>query len=321
MRALLVLVASLWCRVASAACPDPYTGVELASDLSALGTSLRDQDNERFAAAAKKVEDGLLCAEQAFPRMAYASAYRYLGVAHYRSGDEAGARRWFRTALELESTYNWDVDEMDFADPLRAIFEVERGVAGVAAVPVQGQALATVEGSQWLLDGRLLTIPSATPDRPHLLQQVSTADQRVQAAFLIDGNTFPAEALRATVVVAEAPPPRARKSKQPAPAQVTGKTEDGYQVVRIERIRPPLKTPLLVAGGVGLLGGGAVYALSYMSRQDFEAATTTDALYAAQKKTNLLVLASGGVFAVGLGVGYVGVTLDSGPGWFFGTRF
>ena len=70
-----------------------------------------------------------------------------------------------------------------------------------------------------------------------------------------------------------------------------------------------------------MVGSGALYALSYMSHQDFEAATTTDAMLAAQKKTNMLVIASGSVLALGVGAGYVGVSLDTGPGWFIGARF
>lgn len=324
MRALMVLLASLWCGVASAACPDPYTGAELATDLSVLGTALRDQDAARFGDAAGRMESGLACTDQAVPRQALASAYRYVGIAAYRRGDEAGAKRWLRTALELEATYNFDVDEMDFSDPLRAVYEGERAAAGATPTALAGQALKTQEGTQWLLDGRPLTSPAATLDRPHLLQQVSVADNKVLGAWVIDGNSFPSDALRSTVVVA-ATPTKEKKSKaktapEPKPAAPAAEP-DAYQVVKLERIRPPMKTPLMVLGGVGVLGGGAIYGLSWLAHQEFEAATTTEALLSAQKKTNLLVVASGSVLVLGLGVGYVGVTLDTGPGWLVGARF
>jgi hypothetical protein len=61
-----------------------------------------------------------------------------------------------------------------------------------------------------------------------------------------------------------------------------------------------------------MLGAGGVYGIAWSSRQTFEAATTTAQLEAARDTTNLLVMASGGVFAVGLGVGYWGAILAGG---------
>lgn len=322
MRFVLTLLVSLLSGSAFAACPDPYTGTELATDLSQLGTSLRDQDMAKFVPAGARVEAGLICADKAFPRMAYASAYRYIGVAKFRSGDEAGARRWFRTALELEPTFNWDVDEMDFADPMRSMFEEERAKASLPPTARPGQSLVNGEGTQWYIDGRVLNTPEATPDRPHLLQQVNTADQSVVQSFIVDGYGFPDSMLKSTTVAAPAPTAKEKKNKEKAKdAPVVTTNEDGYQVVKVQRVRPPLKTPLIVLGGVGVLGSGALYGLSYLSHQDFEAATTTDDMLAAQKKTNMLVIASGSVLALSVGAGYVGVSLDTGPGWFIGARF
>lgn len=324
MRFVVTLMISLLGGSAFAACPEPYTGQKLASDLSQLGTTLRDQDMGKFVPTGQRVEAGLACADKVFPRMAYASAYRYIGVAKFRCGDEANARRWFRVALELEPTFNWDVDEMDFADPMRALFEEERAKASLPPTARPGQGLVQTEGAQWYIDGRTLNAPEATSDRPHLLQQVNTADQTVLQSFLIDGYGFPDSVLKATAVAAAETPAKAKKDrtkKSNSPAPVVSTNDDGYQVVKLERVRPPLKTPLIVAGGVAVAGSGALYALSYLSHQDFEASTTTDELLAAQKKTNMLVIASGSVLALGIGAGYVGVSLDTGPGWFIGARF
>ncbi len=323
MRAFMVLMASLWSGVATAACPDPYTGAELATDLSVLGTSLRDQDAARFTSVSGRLEAGLPCVEQSVPRQALASAYRYIGVARYRAGDEPGARRWLRTSLELEPTYNFDVDEMDFADPLRTVFESERTPGSASPQALQGQSLKTPEGTEWLLDGKPLSAPSATLDRPHLLLQVNKADNKAIGAWLIEGNSFPADALQATVVVATTPT-KEKKPKgkvSPEPVGAPPADTDAYQVVKIERIRPPAKTPLIILGGAGVLASGAVYAMSFGARAEFDAATTTDALLAAQKKTNLLGVVSGSALVLGLGVGYVGVSLDTGPGWMIGARF
>jgi len=321
VRALLVLLLATWSGAALADCPAPYTGTGIASDLSVASTALREQNDAQFKAVAARLEAGLPCADTLLPRQAVASAARDIGVAHFRAGDEAGGKRWLRTALELDSTYSFDVDEMDFSDPLRTVYDEQRSAAGVAPTALQGKGLETPDGTAWYLDGRPLSAPSATLDRPHLLQRVSTADNKVLAAWIIDGNSFPAETLQSTVVAAATPSKTKKAKEKAAPAPQPAADPDAYQVVQVNRLRPPAKTPLMILGGVGVLGGGAVYALSFAAHKEFEAATTTDALLSAQKKTNLLVLASGGVLVLGLGVGYVGVTLDAGPGWMIGGRF
>lgn len=318
------LVALLLSTSAYAACPKPYSGADLGADLGVLATSLRDQDMEKFLPVGKRVEDGLSCADKAFPKMAYAAVYRYIGISHFRSGDTAGATRWFTTALELEPTFSFDVDELDFADPMRAAFELARDNASVDPVPMRNVTLATDPSSSWLLDGRPLTSPQATLDRPHLLQKVNSADQSVLAVYLIDGNGFPPDAIKSTTPVATAEEPKKKgKDKKPTstPVATTTGTDDAYQVVKIDRVRPPAKTPLILVGGLSVVGGGVLYGLSFASHGQFDAATDTESLLAAQRKTNLLVVASGAVFAVGVGAGYVGITLDTGPGWVVGAKF
>lgn len=325
MRALVVMLtaALLGSAPALADCPKPYTGAEMTADLGAASTTLRDRDIPAFTAAGKRLEAGLVCADKAFPKLAYASAYRFIGVTHAYNGDEPGARRWFRSALELESTFDWDVDEMDFADPLRATFEAERGGAESKPVAFPGAAFLSAEGTSWLLDGRPLATPAATVERPHVLQQVRDADQSVVQAFLVEGNAFPTAILTTppTPVVTQNSKGKKGKGSAPVASAATPADDSSYTVTKIQRVRPPAKTPLIVLGGIGVAGGGALYALSYLKHQDFEAATTTEELLAAQKQTNLFVIAAGSVFALGLGTGYVGVTLDSGPGCFVGARF
>ncbi len=59
------------------------------------------------------------------------------------------------------------------------------------------------------------------------------------------------------------------------------------------------------------MGAGGVYALAWNARGEFDAATTTEQLLAAQDTTNMFVIASGGVFAVGMGIGYWGAILGA----------
>jgi len=92
-------------------------------------------------------------------------------------------------------------------------------------------------------------------------------------------------------------------------------------VVAVERLRPPMKTPLLVIGGVGLAGAGGTYAASYVMQQRFQEATTTDEIESLRATTNALVLGAGGAALLGVGLGYWGVLLDGGVGLSFSRQF
>ena len=64
-----------------------------------------------------------------------------------------------------------------------------------------------------------------------------------------------------------------------------------------------------------------LYGASFVSRGQFDEATTTSDLESARDLTNMLVVASGGTLAVGLSVGYIGIMMDGSPGLQFGGRF
>jgi hypothetical protein len=56
----------------------------------------------------------MVCLSSSAPSPIFASAYRYIGTYRYLVlNDEAGARRWFRVALEIDATHNWDAAELD----------------------------------------------------------------------------------------------------------------------------------------------------------------------------------------------------------------
>lgn len=333
MRSIAALVLLWWglSAPAYAACSAPYASSQLATDLGALSSALREGEDAKFIEVAARLDAGLTCADRGLNRAVLASVYRYIGIYRYRAGNELDARRYFRIALELEPTYEFDINEMDFVDPIRAVFTAERDAAFADKVPSGSGSFSLPAGSSVLLDGRPVMKAEATLDRPHLVQVVG-ADQSVQKAFLIDGNQFPAELLKTEVATAAAAPTsgkpkkgsdKAAGDKKPDSKQPTTTTPapDDYSVVKVDRVRPPAKTPLMVLGGAGVLAGGALYALSFGAANEFNAATTTDELTAARTRTNALVLGSVGALAAGVGIGYVGIILDAGPGVMIGARF
>lgn len=343
----------LFTPTAMADCPTAYTGSALVKDLGSVQSALRNLDDSAFAASGKSLEAGLPCLDMTAPPQLFASAYRYLGAVHYLvENDPEGARRWFRASLELDPTYQWDAQELDLGNPMRAVYEAERPNAPIPGDRVAGKDLDVPSGSAFLLDGRPLVEPRATPGRPHVVQVAVIGSRHADHTWLIDGNAFPDDTLRVpppVVAVVEDPKKAKKVEAKPEPkpepkveskpvaktepkpeskpksaaattTAVTG--EDGVQHMVVKRTRPPEKTPLMIVGAVGLAGAVGLYAYSWKLDQDFNAATTTDELEKLQAQNHAFVIASGASLLVGAGIGYWGVILDGNTvGFRVGGRF
>jgi hypothetical protein len=299
-----------------AECTQPYLGDQLVNDLQVMQVALRNLDEATFATAGKRLEAGVPCLTSSAPSPVFASAYRYIGAYYFLVGnDPAKASRWFRTALEIDPTYAWDANELDLGHPMRAAFEQERGSADTTPVAIAGKVINKPAGSTITIDGRPLTEASATADRPHVIQQIGS-DRSVRGSWLIDGNAIPPQFLRdemaPATAVAEPEPVKPTKKKK-GEENLTQPSE-GLQVQKVDRMRPAEKTPLMIGGALGVVAAGGIYAAAFAERQQFDRASTTEDLDASRTATNALVIASGGVLVLGLGIGYWGIVLDSGAG-------
>lgn len=324
--------------IARAECETPYTSAMVAEDLGAMTLALRDLDEETFAQAGARMDAGLACLDELLPQTALASAYRLLGAWHYLAGDKDLGTRWFRTALEVDPAFSWDVNDLPPGHPIRDAFEGERAIAAQPPVPIDGMMLSPPEGTEVYMDGARLQAAKATTGRPHLVQLVVEGSRHVQQGWIVDGNELPESILiseeeaiaRAAALAAAEEGGRKKKKKDKrdatastgtAVATTSGGDDDPFAVQTVRRVRPKAKTPLLITGAVGIVASGVVYGLSFPAHQAFDEATTTDELLQAQAATNTLVIASGATLAVGVGLGVVGIQLDSSPGLVFGRRF
>jgi hypothetical protein len=308
--------------VARAECKVAYTSGELVKDLTSTQLALRALDESTFAQAGQRLEDGVVCVSNPVPTMVFASAYRYIGAHRYFENDVEGARRWFRSALELDPSYQWDASELELANPIRAVFEEERDNAHTPDVVATGGVLAKPAGSTYALDGRPLAVAAASPNRPHVLQQIATSDKSIRGTWLLDGGNFPAQVLQPAVIAQATPEDAAKAAKAARKEARTKKPVETERVASVEysdngaivvdRVRPPEKTPLMILGAVAIAGAGGLYAASFITHDEFENAGTTDELLQTQTLTNALVVSSGGVLLAGLGIGYWGIVLDGG---------
>ena len=290
--------------IAHAQCA-PYGAGQLGEDMAAMSAALRSSSIENFQKAGDRLVEGLPCIKEPMAPMVLSSVYSYMGMSAFLKGDEAEARSWFRVALELDSTFDWDVSEVPVDDPLRGVFEEERSRAGSEKVAVSpGARLNVPEGKRLSVDGRMLTQPALTMDRPHLVQLIDQSTNTVEEVWLIEGNALPPHLVIAGVAGAGVPA-----------------TSNATTFERIERQRPPLKTPALVVGSTFMAAGVGLYAASFSSRAKFEKATTLKEAKDGQSTTNTLVIAASSAFVAGAGLTYVGFMLDSGPGVSWTGRF
>ncbi len=337
MRTLVSILCILFAtlpRPAQAECTAAYPLQNMARDLGVMQSSLRNLDEAEFRGSGMRLKLGMPCMEAPAPAAVYATAYRLLGALYHLEGDAVQAEAWFHTAIELDPAFAWDVRDFDVGHPIRVSYETIGDNLDNTMATVQGQELRLPSTGRLLVDGRPLMEAEATMGRPHVIQQVS-GDNRVTATWVVEGNAFPAALLQPfgsggsrdegpSLVIGDAPAENSGKDKSKDRRKDRGKddvqasssqTGSLGDVVVVERIRPPMKTPLLIIGGVGVLGAGGTYAASYLMHQRFQEATTTEEANQLRTTTNALVIASGGAALAGLGLGYWGVLLDGGAGF------
>lgn len=325
-----VLALALMVGEAHAACEGAYTGAQLGEDIGRMTTALRALDEKTFMDAGTRMEANLSCVRNNLPDRLYASAYRFIGATHFFKGDIEGAKAWFRTSLELAPEFYWDAGDLDIAHPMRTTFDAERNKATGEPVALEGKQITEMAGSYLTLDGRRLEVAEATLDRPHFLAVVSESDNTVRQVILIQGNAIPEQFLEDAAAEPEVQAAdegkKGKKNKDSGEEVVdNGLSSDDpmnmFAEVKVKRVRPAAKTPLMISGGVITVAAAGLYGASFATHGQFEDATTTSDLESARDLTNLLVVASGATLAVGLSVGYVGIMMDGTPGLRIGGRF
>ncbi len=296
----------------AADCARTYTKQELSRDIGTLNNALRNQDEAAFRDTGGRMAQQIACVRDDLNTIVFATAYRHIGAYYYMTGDFEQSKRWFKTALELEPTFEYGAGDLAMDHPLRRAFDAQRPAASDAPVALEGRELAVPAGAKLKLDGKRLTEAAATLDRPHLLLVVGE-DAQVRQVIVIEGNAIPEQFLQSG-----AAPVAAATTKKPTN---TPNPDDPYAEVKVARVRPPAKTPLMLSGGVLALAGGAIYATSFSTRAKFDAATTTADLDRYRRLTNTLVVSAGATVALGLGVEYVGIIISDEPGLAIRGRF
>lgn len=280
LRTLGIVTAALFMAspALAADCPTPYTLDNVLEDLTAIETAVRESDDAATAEAGKKMGAGLACLDEVLPALISARTYRAVGAGFLAGGDEASADKWLRTALEIDPTWEYGLQDVPEGHPLRPHFEELRREPATDPVAVENKVFG--EG-EYYLNGRKISRPQARTDRYHVFQ----AKTAVLATEVIEGNAFPESALVASEPVADAsgkpkkdkkpkeksakaPKDKSKKgpkeekqkvAKAPKTRTKTVKNPDGTTKVITIRKRPPEKIPLLIGGGAIIAGSGLLY--------------------------------------------------------------
>ncbi len=325
--ALAALVAAGPTAAVAADCDTPYSTDMLLADLIATESALRDAKNDDAKSVASRMATGLGCLDTALPRQLIGRAYRAIGAGLVAGGDASTGAGWFRTATEVDQSYDYGVGELPADSPVRGVYLDAKAVSADLEVLAQKRF---VEG-EFKLDGRGIKAPAARPDRPHLLQRVDGS----VVSWVFQGASFPDGVIEEAVLVAVAPEPEGKpKKEKKVKAPKAGKEKvakapkdkpekspkpekdhagRGNSVASdgsLKRKRPAEKTPLMVAGGVILGAAGGVYYMAGQKRSHFNGSNDMDEVDQLQGQVNRLVVASAAVAAVGAGTLTWGIILD-----------
>ncbi len=304
MRGVLVGAAMLWSGSAWAGpCAAPYAVDGLLADLVAVEQGFRDGKQDASIAAARNMEQSLPCLSEVMNAALAGRSYRAIGAGLFAGGDVARGQAWMRTAFEVDPTFSYGLQDFPQGHPVALAYDDVRKEMSPDPVPAGG---SFAPGGHWL-DGRKVSSPIATPDRPHLYQ----TDVGGFASHVIEGNVFPAAPVAVAATDKKVKPEKEKVEKvRPTVAEPVSTNASG--VARIDRQRPAAKTPLLVAGSVLAAGAIGVYGYSFSTRGAFEDSTVLADVERYRTLTNSMVLASGGILAAGVGTFTWGVALDGG---------
>ena len=285
-----------------------FTAREAALTLSQLNSELINKDFDSLKRRTATLEANLPCMRTPAPPQVFATAYRYIGLGHYYRGDPKTAERWFRTALELNPAHHWGVEELSRNDEVYGIYESQREAAKAELVPIEGMQIVTPEGTELYIDGRPWNVAAVTPDRPHIVFIVATADRHIISRYIVDGTSLP------DLILAKAEPvsTKKKKKKKKKEDENVEEIDQMFAVQKVKRVRPKAKTPLLISGVATMAVAGGIYSYTFVTNEEFYAATTTAAKEDIRQRNNSLVVLSAVIAGMGLGVEYAGIMLDGG---------
>ncbi|MCB9675887.1 MAG: hypothetical protein H6737_12265 [Alphaproteobacteria bacterium] len=288
---------ALLTRTAQAGCDAPYSVDDMVVDLSATEAALRDADHPSASAGAKRLEAGLPCLDSPLNATLSARVYRSMGAGLVAGDDIDTGTAWMRTAVEVDSSFVYGVDEMADGHPAWDAWNAAQGPVP-APKAVEGQQLTP---GNWKLDGRNLDSPAATVDRPHILQRGS---EDTWTSWRLDGNAFPADALEA-LQIAKVKPEKTHERRCRKGIRFKGFIASDGQYCAAT---PGEQIFFTVSGPVVLGAAGLMYLEGWRQYGLTRDASNLDEMLRHKRINNRVVAGSAALAGVGIGLGVFGIS-------------
>lgn len=285
MRAGLVfLLALVWSAPAVAVCPS--RSADLQRPINEAQAAFASMDGRSFERASGVADEALSCLGEPISPASAASVHRHEALAAFVHDDPARARAAFRSALALQPSYRLPEDIAPAGNPLAKLYEEARALG-----PGPDEPIWPSPGTTMLVDGA--TASALPSDRPVIVQILSGDGAVLSTSYLRVGGALPAGLLTSaptsSVVVANS-----------SISSVPGVSD-----------LPPRKSarPLLIGAAGAAAGAAGLYALSAVTQARYkeEGAVPDASLDGLVTLNHRAVIAAGGLGAVGVGLGVVGV--------------
>ena len=121
--ALILLANPAW----AGDCEAPYTIDDLLGDLVGVEQFVREGDDAAAKIASDRLEAGLPCLNELLPTMIVGRSFRAVAAGKIVGGDEVGGAAWFKTAVGVEQSFEYGLEDISELLPKGGIerFECE----------------------------------------------------------------------------------------------------------------------------------------------------------------------------------------------------
>ncbi len=254
---------------AHAACEEPRSNAELVEVLEEATHAFSKLEIDAFNAAADRATTIIVCLDEPISMPSAAEYHRVKGIQLFLARNSPAAQKSFAAARTVEPDYVFPTDLVPAENPIRNDYEaLDPGEGPIDDVPPPKQGSIRLNGSRALQRARPL---------PVIFQLL---DER--------------GAVTQTVVV---------EAGEPLPSYETAGGGGAEPVGASPSVRRRPSTPLLVGAVAGLAVAGGLYGGALATKASFYNTTDPTTLESRRSTANTLVVTSGVVGAVSLGLG------------------
>jgi hypothetical protein len=301
---LIFLAVLLGPSLAHATCALPTTARDIATAVNDVDQAFVAMDINTFNEAEARATSGIECLEEALTPYDAAGVHRSTALRAFIVRDTDAARTSYATALAAQPNFNLPIAIAPEGNSLHQLYAEARELSEEKPDRI---ALEVPRGTVLLVDGRRVQMRPL--NRPAVIQLVDLQGTVLWSRYVPERGIEPdfSEFEGAIPDVASSQPPVSEGRISPKPEPRTSFRIESQTRTPRGVTRPPASTSTrkLVAGAAGATVVAAVFYATALSTASTYHNTQTPYkdLDTLRSRTNGLVVASGAIGAVGLGLG------------------